>query len=154
MAGAWGLWGLSHGNLASARRGVAEKMRDEAELAASLDESYSDGGSWRLLGRLNTVTPRVPFVTGWINREKGIEQLEKAVEISRNDGRNLLFLGEALLEFAPKRRCEAIALIREVVERDGPPERLVEEAHVAGEARRILASEPAPDCLSGGIGAR
>ncbi|MBZ0112610.1 MAG: TRAP transporter TatT component family protein [Thermoanaerobaculia bacterium] len=166
VAASWGLWGLSHGNLAAARQGVAEKMRDHAELAIAFDETYDEGGGWRLLGRLNTVSPKVPFITGWIDRNRGIEQLERALSISRRDGRNLLFLGEALINFAPTRRCEGLALVREVTERAIDPrsidsdlvdpetvdpetvdsDDIVEQAHVRSEANRILSTLSDDDC--------
>lgn len=135
----WGLWGRTHGNLAAVRQGVATKVRDHAEVVRRLDESYADAGGLRLLGRLHTVAPRVPFLTGWVDRREGIARLRRACQISLDDPRNPLFLAEALLEHEPESRDEALALLREVSRRRPDPERLVEESEVLAEARRVLA---------------
>lgn len=149
MAAAWGLWGTAHGNLASAGRDVAGHMRDHAVAAIALDESYADAGGLRLLGRLETVAPRVPFVSGWIDREDGIERLERACALSTDDPRNPLFLAEALLEWAPKRRCEAVSLLEDLVVREPATDRAVEYAGVVGEARATLARVDRGGCSQG-----
>jgi hypothetical protein len=97
-----------------------------------------EGGGLRLLGRLNTVTPRVPFITGWIDRASGIAFLERANAISTRDARNPLFLAEALLDHAPGRRDEALRLLREVAGREPDPANVVEETETLVEARRRL----------------
>ncbi len=134
----WGVWAMEHGRLASARRDVASRIRRHAEVLIALDERYADAGGLRLLGRLHTATPRVPFVTGWVDRQLGIDLLRRANRISTRDGRNPLFLAEALLEHAPERRAEAIELLREVASRHPAPERLVEDSETIHQARRQL----------------
>lgn len=145
-AAAWGLWGTAHGNLASARRDVAGRMRDHALAAIALDERYADAGGLRLLGRLETVAPRVPFVTGWIDRRDGIARLERACALSTADPRNPLFLAEALLAWAPERRCEAVRLLEELARRRPRAEREIEEGEVVAAARRALAEADAGGC--------
>ena len=139
----WGVWAMEHGRLASARRDVASRIRLHAEVLIALDERYADAGGLRLLGRLHTATPRVPFVTGWVDRRLGIELLERANRISTRDGRNPLFLAEALLEHAPERSAEAIELLREVASRKPAPEQLVEDSETIQQARdRLERLEP------------
>ncbi|MEZ5330972.1 MAG: MMPL family transporter [Thermoanaerobaculia bacterium] len=145
VAAAWGLWGTAHGNLASAGRDVAGHMRDHALAAIALDESYADAGGLRLLGRLETVAPKVPFVSGWIDRWDGIDRLERACAVSRRDPRNPLFLAQALLAWAPERRCEALSLLEGLAGRRPAARRRVEEA-VLEEARRTLAELPHGVC--------
>ena len=134
----WGVWAMEHGRLASARRDVASRIRRHAEVLIALDEQYADAGGLRLLGRLHTATPRVPFVTGWVDRRLGIDLLERANRISTRDGRNPLFLAEALLEHAPERSAEAIELLREVASRHPDPKRLVEDSETIEQARERL----------------
>jgi hypothetical protein len=141
----WGLWGLSHGHAAAARRGVAAKIRDHAQLAASIDPAYRDAGGLRILGRLHTVTPHVPFFTGWIDRKRGIAFLEGANALSARDARNPLFLAEALLDHAPERRDEARHLLRDVAARQPDPSYLVEETETIDQARRRLAALEGPE---------
>jgi hypothetical protein len=140
----WGVWAMAHGNLGAARRDAAGHIRRHAEVLIALDPRYADAGGLRLLGRLHTATPKVPFVTGWIDRRRGTELLQRAHEISTRDPRNALFLAEALLEHAPDRRMEAIALLREVAARSPAPESLIEETETIDAARRRLAVEERP----------
>jgi hypothetical protein len=137
---AWGVWGLEHGYAASATHGVAGRIRDHAEIVARLDPLYRDGGGHRLLGRLHTATPKVPLVTGWIDRRRGIEHLEKALATSDDDARNALFLGEALLRYVPAERARAIDLLRSAAERTPDPDRPVEDRETIDSARRALAT--------------
>lgn len=138
---AWGVWGMEHGYVASGFKGVAGRIRDHAERAAALDETLACGGPRRLLGRLHTVTPRLPLFTGWIDPQRGIAELERAVEISTADPRNELFLAEALLDHAPARRAEALDLLERVAGRAPDPAELVEQSETIAAARARLAKE-------------
>jgi hypothetical protein len=138
---AWGLWGLNVSRLTAALQGAAEHIRDHASRVVELDESFADAGGLRLLGRLHSRTPRMPLVTGWIDRSLGIELLGRALRHSDRDPRNPLFLAEALLDRGEERRCEAIALLREVSAREPTAERVVEESATLEEARHRLELE-------------
>jgi len=138
---AWGVWGMEHGYVASGFKGVAGRIRDHAERAAAIDETLAAGGPRRLLGRLHTVTPRLPLFTGWIDPAKGIAALERAVEISTADPRNELFLAEALLDHAPARRAEALDLLARVAARAPDPAERVEQSETIAAARARLAQE-------------
>jgi tetratricopeptide (TPR) repeat protein len=134
----WGLWAMAHGNLASARKNVAGKIREHATLVILLDDQIWDGGGYRLLGRLHTDTPIVPVFTGWIEPAAGMELLRKANKISTRDPRNPLFLAEGILKFEPEHEDEAILLLEELSSRSPGDKRPVEEAYYIREARRVL----------------
>ena len=138
---AWGVWGMERGYFASGLKGVAGRIRDHAERAAALDETWAAGGPRRLLGRLHTVTPKLPLFTGWIDPTKGIASLERAVAISTADPRNELFLAEALLDHAPARRAEALDLLARVAARAPDPAERVEQSETIAAARARLARE-------------
>lgn len=137
-AASWGLWGMTHSRLSAVRKGVVAKVRDHARMVVLLDERYDDAGGLRLLGRLHTLAPRVPFITGWIDRREGIELLRRAADISRRDPRNPFFLAEALLAHDPDGRAEALELLRELAVRDPDPDELVEHSDCLEQARRLL----------------
>ena len=140
----WGLWGLASGYFAAGREGVATRIRDHATILIGLDEKYADGGGFRILGRLHTVTPRIPFATWWLDRLKGIEWLRRAHTISRRDARNALFLAEALLEHAPDKRTEALDLLREAAAVEPDPSHMIEDMETNSAARERLKKEEAP----------
>lgn len=137
----WGLWGLANGYVASGTKGVASRIRRHARIVIDLDDTYADGGGYRLLGRLHTVAPRIPFVTWWIDRDKGIDLLRRAYSISKRDARNGLFLAEALLKYKPSDRPEALRLLQEVAQRTPARDKVVEESEVIDEARAQLKTE-------------
>ncbi|MCB0344015.1 MAG: hypothetical protein KDD66_02815 [Bdellovibrionales bacterium] len=136
----WGLWGMSHSYFASAREDVAERIRHHARLLILIDPKYADAGGYRLLGRLHSLTPKIPLFTGWIDRKYGLKLLRKAHGISNADPRNALFLAEAILDVNPKKRSEALNLLREVVKTVPNEYYLVEQTQTIKQATHLLNS--------------
>ena len=135
----WGLSGEQAGALAAARQGVARKVREHSTLAARIDEGYEAGGGHRILGRLHTEAPRIPLVTGWVDRELAVAALERAVELAPEEPLNRLYLADALLRFRPRRRAEALALLEALVAEPPRPASLLEDERTLREARQVLA---------------
>lgn len=135
----WGVWGRHRGKIAAARQGVAGKVRDYAEIVTRLDSSYEDGSAHRMLGRLHAEAPKIPLVTGWIDRDRAIVELETARRYS-NDSLTLLYFIEALLDYDTSRRSEAMELLRNLVTRNGGSDFVVEDARAVSDARALLAS--------------
>ena len=134
----WGLWGDYFGNMAALRKGVAKKIRRYGTTARAFDEEFDAAGPIRLLGRMHSRAPRVPFVTGWVDHGLGVELLERANEIAPRDPLNRLFLAEALLEHARTRRSEAIVLLCGLQNEHPRSTRLVEDTQAAVRARHRL----------------
>ncbi len=139
----WGLWGDAFGRLAAARQGVGDRLRRYGEIVLALDERYENAGGHRLLGRLHDLAPKVPFVTGWVDRDKAISELERAVALGPADPTNELYLAEAILDHRPAARPRALALLKDLAARQPSPERVVEESKVLAEARALLARQGA-----------
>lgn len=134
----WGLWGRQRGKIASARQGVAGKIRDYAEITIALDETIENAGGHRVLGRLHTEAPRLPFVTGWVDRAKAVQECERAAAIAPDEWMNRLYLYEALIEFEPTRRAEALEGLRLLVAETPRPETAVKDAKILQDARELL----------------
>lgn len=139
----WGLWGMTHNPIKALTRGVGSKVRDHSRLLALIDERHRDAAGLRMLGRFHTEAPKVPLITGWIDREEGLAMLRRAVEISRREPRNLLFLAEAILEHEEENQAEALALLRELISRQPLPEDVVEHSESLELARALLAESTA-----------
>ncbi|HEX5760899.1 MAG TPA: hypothetical protein VF121_17060 [Thermoanaerobaculia bacterium] len=135
----WGLWGDAFGRLAAARQGVGEKVRRHGEIVLALDERHEAAGGHRILGRLHTLAPKVPLVTGWVDRDQAISHLRRAVALVPAEPYNQLFLAEALLEHQPAKRPEALAILRRLAQSAPPPARVVEIEKVREDARALLA---------------
>lgn len=96
MAGAWGRWGEANGILASARMGVAQKVRQHGEKVVFVNPSYAEGGGYRTLGRLHFKAPKIPFILSWPSKEEALKYLAKAVEAGSKNLTNHLFYAESL----------------------------------------------------------
>jgi tetratricopeptide (TPR) repeat protein len=138
----WGLWGDNFGRLAAARQGVGDRVRRYAEVVIAIDERFEDAGGHRVLGRLHTLAPKVPFLTGWVDRDKAVAELRRAVALSPDYPLNSVFLAEALLQHQSAKAPEARQLLRRVVEVRPSPEREVEDADAIAQARALLARYP------------
>lgn len=138
----WGLWGDVFGRMAAARQGVGDKVRRYSEVLVALDERYEDAAGHRILGRLHTLAPKVPFVTGWVDREKAVSELRKAVALGPDNWDNHLFLAEALLEYQPAKAAEAREILRRLLARRPAPELAVEQERTLVNARALLARSP------------
>jgi tetratricopeptide (TPR) repeat protein len=134
----WGLWGDAFGRLAAARQGVADKMQRYSEIVIALDERFEAAGGHRLLGRLHSEAPKIPLVTGWVDRAQAIAHLRRAVALAPDELYNQLFLAEALLDHAPARKAEALAILRRVVATPPPADRIVEVERAREDARALL----------------
>ena len=134
----WGLWGETKGALPAVRKGVAKRIREHALLAVVLDETYERAGPHRLLGRLHAVAPRVPLLTGWVDRDQAVRHLERAVELAPDEVWNRLYLAEARLEHRPGERARAIADLEAVVAAQPDSEHGLEDRRAQRAARALL----------------
>jgi tetratricopeptide (TPR) repeat protein len=134
----WGLWGDVYGRMAAARQGVGEKIRRYAEITIALDERLDKAGGHRLLGRLHTLAPKIPFITGWVDREQAISHLRRAVALAPDDLYNQVYLADALLQHQAEKSAEAREILRKVLQRKPDPARVVEDERALAEARALL----------------
>jgi hypothetical protein len=137
---AWGARGQRVGLLTIVREGIAGRMRDFARRAVEIDPTLERGGAYRLLSRLHATLPRVPFVSGWVERDRALPLAEQAVEVDPDDPGNELVLALALLEQGPEeRRDEAWQRMRRVADLEPRPALLAEDLAIRAEARERLA---------------
>jgi tetratricopeptide (TPR) repeat protein len=139
----WGLWGDVFGRLAAARQGVGDRVKRYSEILIALDERYEDAAGHRILGRLHTLAPKVPFFTGWVDRDRAVSELRRAVALGPDNLDNHVFLAEALLEHQPGKAKEAREILRRVLARQPVPELVVEQEKSLADARALLARYPA-----------
>lgn len=137
----WGAWSRVVGLLGAVRKGVANRMRDGALVTIALEPDYHTGGAFRLLGRLHAELPRVPFLSGWVDRDQAIPLVERAVEIAPEDPGNRLLLALTLLDLAPERRSEALDVLREIARLTPRPSMRIEDLAMRREARKRLEEE-------------
>lgn len=136
----WGLWGDVYGRLAAARQGVGDKVRRYGEVALALDERFEEAGARRLLGRLHTLAPKVPLVTGWVDRGQAVSHLRRAAALAPENLYNQVYLADALLQHQPAKAAEAREILKRVLQKKPDPGDVVEDERALVEARALLGS--------------
>lgn len=141
---AWGQWSLDH-KVAAAWQGAAAKVRDLGGLALALDPGYEQGSPYLMIGRLHAEAPKIPFLTGWVSRQKALDSLRQALAVSPGNTVAQYFLADALLKYDPKSRTEAIRLLETCRSQPARPESLIEDRHYSEAASRLLQRATAQD---------
>ena len=136
----WGAKAQRAGILNVIREGVITRIYEYAQRAAALDPSVDRGGPLRLLSRLHADVPRIPFVSGWVDRQQALALAERSYAIDAGHPGNRVVLALALLARAPERRAEARSLLEGVAERGLDPRALAEGHAIREQARRELAA--------------
>ena len=139
----WGAWSRNTGLLSAVRQNVANRIHRYTLITIALEPEYDEGGAFRLLGRLHAELPRVPFVSGWINREQSIPLLEQAYAMAPENPGNRLLLALTLLDLAPERRIEALNLLRQVEGLTPRTSMRIEDLAMRRQARERLAESRA-----------
>lgn len=134
----WGLWSDAYGRIAAARQGAGDRIRRYGEITVALDERLDGAGGHRLLGRLHTLAPKIPLVTGWVDRAKAISHLRRAVALAPGDLYNQVYLAEALLQHQSGRAAEAREILRKVIRKEPDPARVVEDERALAQALALL----------------
>jgi len=120
----WGGWSRTVGLLAAIREGVAGKLHRYAEVAVALEPDYQAGSPLLLLGRLHAELPRIPLLSGWVDRDRAVPLMERAAEVAPQDPRPRLVLGLTLLDVGPdgpERRERAVGMLSEIARLEPRP---------------------------------
>jgi tetratricopeptide (TPR) repeat protein len=141
----WAAWSQVSGLLSAVRRGVAGRLHDYALLVLALEPEYEEGGADRLMAALNARLPRVPFLSGWVDRSEALPHVERALAIAPEHPGNHLLLAITLLDLYPERREEALAALEEVSALEPRRRVEVEDLAIRREARERLELERLAD---------
>jgi hypothetical protein len=80
----------------------------------------------------------LPFVTAWVDHDEAIWRLELAAELNPDALLTKLFLAEALLEYRPSRRSDAVSLLEAITQSTPDPAMIVEETKTIDDAQALL----------------
>jgi len=136
----WGLWGRYRGKMAAAKEGVAKKIRNFSKVVITIDEEIEEAGGHRVLGRLHSEAPKLPFFTGWVDRKIAVSELRRAIELAPDAPLTHFYLADALLEHFPNQEQEARDLLNDLVQLEPDPNFVVEQTQVIEDAKALLAS--------------
>ena len=137
----WAAWSRVSGLLSAVRRGVANRLRAYTLLVLALEPDYEEGGAYRMMSALHARLPRVPFLSGWVDRSEALPLAERALAIGPEHPGNHLLLALTLLDLHPERRAEALALLEDVAALEPRRATEVEDLATRREARERLERE-------------
>ena len=135
----WGAWSREAGLIGAVRKGVGGKLHRYVRVTLALEPDYDEGGALRLLGRLHAALPRVPLMSGWVDRDRALPLIEQAYALAPDNPGNQLLLGLTLLDLAPARRRQAIDLLTRVSTSEPRESMRIEDLAVREQARSRLA---------------
>lgn len=137
----WGAWSQVAGLLGAVRRGGAGRCHDYAVFALALEPEYEGGGAHRMVSALHARLPRVPLISGWVDRSQALPHAKRALAIAPDHPGNPFLIALTLLDLYPDRRSEARTLLDEVLQMDPRPGWLIEDLAVRRAAERRLERE-------------
>jgi len=131
-----GSWAEVYGILAAAREGVADQMKDHANIIIKLDPEYENGGGYFLLGAVHYKSPYIPFLLSWPDNDEAVKWLKKANETGEATLVQKVYLAQAV--YKEKQRKNAIALLEEVANMTPSSAALPSEWEQVKKARSLL----------------
>jgi hypothetical protein len=133
-----GQWAVHH-RMAAFWQGAPGRIRDLAQAALAIEPVTEQAAPYILLGRVHTEAPRIPMVTGWVSRRKGLAYLREGHRLAPQNQALTYFLGSALVDHEPEARAEARALLDRCAAREPRSDFLAEDLHYARVSRERLA---------------
>lgn len=135
----WGQWTVFH-RLSAVWQGAPGRIRDLAEAVVAIDPATEQAAGYVLLGRLHTEAPKIPLVSGWVSRARGLAALRAGHRIAPANQALAYFLGNAILQHEPSRAAEGRAVLERCVAQEPRPDFVAEDRHYARMARERLAA--------------
>jgi len=136
-----GAWSRTVGLITAVRAGVANRLHVYALRTIALDPTVDGGGAFRLLSRLHAELPRVPLLSGWVDRSEALPLAERGYAVDPEHPGNPYVLGLALLDLGGDRRAEGLRLVERTATFEPRASELVEDMAVRRDARARLALE-------------
>ena len=139
-----GAWSQKTGLLDAVRSGVTNRLDEYTRVAIDLAPRAYDGGPYRLWARMHTILPRVPLLTGWVDRALALPAAERALEVAPEHPGNQLLFAMTLQDLYPARAAEARAILVHIAALAPRPGFVVEDEAIKKLARTRLEESPAP----------
>lgn len=131
-------YGEAQGVVASAKNGLADKVKMYAEKLLALDPKFNNGAAYKLLGVLNYKVPKIPLLISWPSKAKAEEYLIKALKENPKSVSNLYYYAEFLVE--EKRETEAKVLLNKIIKTSPRSSHLIEDSYDINMAKKLLSN--------------
>jgi len=129
-------YGEAQGVVASAKNGLADKIKTYAEQLLALDPKFADGAAYKLLGVINYKVPKIPLIISWPSKQKAEKYLIKALKENSKSVSNLYYYAEFLVE--EKRDAEAKILLNKIVKTTPRDSYLIEDSYDINMAKKLF----------------
>lgn len=139
----WGVSAQLTGTFAAIRDGVAGRLYEMSVVVLALDPGHHIGGAHRLLSYMHATLPSVPFISGWVDRERAVPEAEAALAFAPERRENRVIYALALHATRPERRDEAVSILREVAALEPRDEHRAEDVSIQALALKTIGEEPA-----------
>ena len=109
-----GIWSRSQDALTTKVKS-AKRIFHYAEKALAIDPSVDRGGSQRLLSVLHGTIPRIPFITGFVDKNKVMPLIDDALETYPNHPGNRLLKAKAMMSQEPSQRDSSLSILESIL---------------------------------------
>lgn len=138
----WGSASQLTGTFRAIRDGVANILYEMSGVVLALDPGHHIGGAHRLRAYLHATLPSVPFITGWVDRDKSVPEAESAMAFASDERENRVIYGLALWETRPEERGRAETILRDVARLEPRPEHRAEDLSIQALALETVGDLP------------
>ena len=129
-------YGEANGIVASARDGLADKIKMYSERLFEMDSTFADGAPHKLLGVINYKVPNIPLLISWPSKKVAEYHLKKALAVNPKSISNLYFYADFLVEV--KRHAEAKVLLNRVINSKPRADAIIEDLYDIDQAKKLL----------------
>lgn len=109
-----GIWSRSQDALTTKIKS-AKRIFHYAEKALAIDPTVDKGGSQRLLSVLHGTIPKVPFITGFIDKSKVLPLINDALSLYPNHPGNRLLKAKAMMNQEPSERDSSLSILESIL---------------------------------------
>ena len=109
-----GIWSRSQEGLAKKVK-YTKRIFHYAEQALAIDPTVDKGGSQRLLSVLHGTIPKVPFITGFIDKGKVLPLIDDALSLYPNHPGNRLLKAKAMMSQDPPQRDSSQTILKSIL---------------------------------------
>lgn len=107
-------YGEAQGIVASAKNGLADKIKTLTQKLLEIDPEFSDGAAHRIMGVIHYKVPYIPLFLTWPSKKEAELHLKKAIAVNPKAISNLYYYAEFLTE--EKRKTEAKVVLEKLLE--------------------------------------
>jgi hypothetical protein len=128
-------YGEAQGIVASAKNGLADKVKTLTEKLMEIDPSFSDGSPHRIIGVLHYKVPNIPFMLTWPDKVEAEKNLKKAISYNTKSIANLYYYAEFLVN--EKRDAEAKVVLDKLLKIKPRENALIEDMYDISMAKKL-----------------